>query len=231
MIIESRYNGPADSGNGGWTAGCVAALLNQPAGGDQPAAVTVTLRRPPPLETPLRAERADGQIRVYAPDGSLIAEAAPAIAPGNELEAISYLEAVEASVSYPGFANHPFPTCFVCGPRRQHGDGMRLFPGRIMEGMTAAPWRAPDDVSATMVWAALDCPGGWSVGIEARPYVLGRLTAHVATVPSPGDDCVVVGRLLRAEGRKADVATTLFGPDAAVLATARATWIAITAAG
>jgi hypothetical protein len=129
-------------------------------------------------------------------------------------------------VSYPGFVSHPFPTCFVCGPLRQHGDGLRLFPGRIMDGLTATPWRVPADVSARMVWASLDCPGGWSVGIESRPYVLGRITARVNRTPPPGADCVVVGRLLDTEGRKAHVATTLFGPDASVLAVARATWVA-----
>jgi hypothetical protein len=221
MIIEARYNGPKDSGNGGWTAGSVAQLL-----GSEADAVTVTLRQPPPLETPLREEAGGDKISVYGPDGALVAEGTPAEPPANELDPISYLEAVEASVSYPGFVSHPFPTCFVCGPLRQHGDGLRLFPGRIMDGLTATPWRVPADVSARMVWASLDCPGGWSVGIESRPYVLGRITARVNRTPAPGADCVVVGRLLDTEGRKAHVATTLFGPDASVLAVARATWVA-----
>lgn len=222
MIIEARYNGPPDSGNGGWTAGSLARLFDGRAD-----AVMVTLRQPPPLATPLREEAQGDQINVYAPDGSLVAEATPAEVPANELVPISYLEAVEASVSYPGFISHPFPTCFVCGPLREHGDGLRLFPGRVIEGTTATPWRVPADVSAEMVWASLDCPGGWSVGIETRPYVLGRITAHLASLPSPGNDCVVVGQLLSGVGRKAEVATTLFGPDASVLATARATWVAM----
>jgi hypothetical protein len=222
MIIEARYNGPSDSGNGGWTAGSLARLLD--ARGD---AVAVTLRLPPPLETPLREETSDKGVSVFTPDGTLVAEATMADVPENELDPFSYLEAVEASVSYPGFVSHPFPTCFVCGPLRQHGDGLRLFPGRVIEGETATPWRIPTDISTEMVWASLDCPGGWSVGIEARPYVLGRITAVVNSLPSPGNDCVVVGKLLSTEGRKAHVATTLFGPDSSVLATARATWIAI----
>jgi hypothetical protein len=78
-----------------------------------------------------------------------------------------------------------------------------------------------------MVWASLDCPGGWSVGIEARPYVLGRISAHIDGIPAAGDECVVMGRLLASAGRKADVAAVLFGPNGSALAWARATWIAI----
>ncbi len=122
--------------------------------------------------------------------------------------------------------SHPFPTCFVCGPDRAPGDGLRLFTGRLPSGDTATPWIVPDDVSAPMVWASLDCPGGWSVGIESRPYLLGRMATHVDRVPAPGDRCVVMGRLLGIEGRKAEVAAVLTGPDGAALAWSRATWIA-----
>ena len=68
MRIESRYNGPAGSGNGGWSAGVFAAE----AGGTGP--VEVTLRRPPPLETALTP--VDGEVR--DPDGELVAEVRPA---------------------------------------------------------------------------------------------------------------------------------------------------------
>ena len=63
MIIEPRFNGPAESGNGGYTAGLVAAALDA----DHVGAV-VTLRVPPPLATPLQVTRADGGIRVHAGD-------------------------------------------------------------------------------------------------------------------------------------------------------------------
>src|SRR5689334_8140503 len=67
MRIESRYNGPTGSGNGGWSAGVFAAE----AGGTGP--VEVTLRRPPPLETELRL--VDGEVR--DPAGELVAEVRP----------------------------------------------------------------------------------------------------------------------------------------------------------
>lgn len=222
MTIASRFNGPPDSGNGGWTAGSVAAFVGGPA--------VVTLRMPPPLETPLTVKDEDNIIRVYAPDGALVADAAPAKVDAEPIDAVPFDEAVAISAGYPGFDAHPFPTCFVCGPAREPGDGMRLFTGRVQPGLTATPWIVPDDVLPAMTWASLDCPGGWSVGLEARPYVLGRIAAHIAAVPAPGSRCVVMGRLLSSEGRKAEVATTLFGPDGSALAWSRATWIAIAAA-
>ncbi|BCB84720.1 hypothetical protein Psuf_020330 [Phytohabitans suffuscus] len=78
-----------------------------------------------------------------------------------------------------------------------------------------------------MVWAALDCPGGWSVIQSGRPYVLGRIAARVTRVPTPGERCVVRGALAGSEGRKALVHTTLYGEDGDEAARARATWIAI----
>lgn len=221
MIIEKRYNGPVDSGNGGWTAGLIATLVDDPAG------VVVTLRVPPPMEIPLSVEREDRIIRVYGPEHALVAEGSPTTLEPRPIAPVPFAEAVAVSANYPGFAAHPFPTCFVCGPRREPGDGMRLFPGRLPDGRTATPWHVPDDVSTAMVWASLDCPGGWSIGIEARPYVLGRVAVRVDALPEPGDECVVMGRLLDIEGRKASVATSLYGSDGRAIAYSRATWIAI----
>jgi hypothetical protein len=50
LTIPSRFNGPAGVGNGGYVCGRIAAYVDGPA--------TVTLRRPPPLDTPMEVERA-----------------------------------------------------------------------------------------------------------------------------------------------------------------------------
>jgi hypothetical protein len=219
MIIKARYNGPPDSANGGWSAGVVA--------GELPGPSEVTLRVPPPLETEFSVEHYPDSVQVYAPDGTLVANAYATEVPREPLVPMSFDEAVEVSAKYPGFISHPFPTCFGCGPDREPGDGLRLFPGRYAEGRTATPWIVPDDVSATMLWTALDCPGGWTVGVETRPFLLGRMAAHVDAVPEPGTRCVIIGALLEMEGRKARVATTVFGADGTPYAWALATWISI----
>ncbi|MET7865775.1 hypothetical protein [Micromonospora taraxaci] len=214
MRIESRYNGPNGSGNGGWSAGMFAAE----AGGTGP--VEVTLRRPPPLETELSL--VDGEVR--DPAGDLVAEVRPVDAVDAVVPPVDLETAVAAATRYPGLVEHPFPGCYVCGPQR--ADGLRIFPGRLPDGRTAAPFRAPEQVSEATVWAALDCPGGWTVLAPGRPYLLGRIAAVVAALPAPGDECVVTGALLGVDGRKAAVHTSLYGPDGALLGAARATWIA-----
>lgn len=211
MIIEARFNGPPGSGNGGYTAGVFA----------NGGAHEVTLRMPPPLDTPLT--RAGDKIQT--PDGAVVAEIGPAGHITTTVPFVGYAAAEEAATHYAGFAEHPFPTCYVCGPKR--ADGLRVFPGTLDDGTTAAPWTVPADVTVPVVWAALDCPGGWAVIQGGRPYVLGRIAVRVTRVPEPGDRCVVRGALASKEGRKALVHTTLYSEDGDELARARATWIAI----
>jgi len=221
MIIEARFNGPPGSGNGGYSAGLIAARV--PASGDE---VEVTLRRPPPLDTPLSVE--DGvPLSVYDPERHLIAQASPTRVTIDPVEPVSHAEAVAYSAGYHGFTHHPFPTCFVCGPDRTPGDGLRIFPGPAGAHRTAAPWQVPPDVSPVMVWAALDCPGGWAVVSQARPYVLGRIAARVEALPRPGTACTIMGEVGKEEGRKAYVRSTLYSPEGKILAHATATWIAL----
>lgn len=236
LVIAGRFNGPSGSGNGGYTAGLVASRLPPPAAGQ---AVQVTLRVPPPLDTLLRVRPAGGGgvdgIEVYADPDQLVAEAAPAGFPDDSpVPPIPYPDAVAASAAYPGFVDHPFPTCYVCGPRRPASDGLRIFPGPVPDGRTAATWLVPAECTEATVWAALDCPGGWAILAPGRPYVLGRMAAVVAQLPPAGAACVVLGEVVATEGRKAQVRSALYGatgpdgPDGSrLLAQARSTWIAI----
>jgi hypothetical protein len=221
MIIEARFNGPPESGNGGFTAGLVAAAL----GAERTGAV-VTLRVPPPLDTPMLIRSTEQGIAVYAGE-QLVAEAAATVLDEEPVPAVPYDEALAAATAYPGFVDHPFPTCYVCGPKRIEGDGLRIFPGLLPDGRTAAPWTVPTDVTAVTLWAALDCPGGWSIIAPGRPYVLGRMAARVRAVPPPGARCVVTGAVAEVEGRKALVHSALYSENRILLAQARSTWIAI----
>jgi len=62
---------------------------------------------------------------------------------------------------------HPFPSCFVCGPHRQPGDGLRILPGPLAGRDLSADVWYPDQSLARpdgylrpeFVWAALDCAG------------------------------------------------------------------------
>ena len=213
LIIASRYNGPPASANGGYTCGLLAERVGEPA--------EVTLRSPPPLDTPLRFDGArlwDGE--------TLVAEAHRAHVHGDVPEPVAFEDAERASRNYPGFAEHEYATCFVCGPNRD--DGLGLFAGAV-DGtkVFAAPWVVPDDVSRLFVWAALDCPGAIGVGWNGRgDWLLGRMAAEVHDLPEPGDRCVVVAWPIGREGRKGFAGTALYrGRE--LLARARQTWIAL----
>jgi hypothetical protein len=96
MIIAGRFNGPPGSGNGGYSAGVFA-------GG---SASEITLRLPPPLDTPLSI--VDGQVR--APDSSVVAEVAPVDKLDTVVPPVGYADAVSAS------ASGPCPTTVLCSP-------------------------------------------------------------------------------------------------------------------
>ena len=56
LLIPSRFRGPASSGNGGWSAGALAELLDHDCPDDHAAAwptVRVPLRLPTPLTQPM----------------------------------------------------------------------------------------------------------------------------------------------------------------------------------
>jgi hypothetical protein len=235
LTIAARFAGPPGSGNGGYTSGRLARCLSS----GQP--VTVTLRRPPPLETELGVSRAADEegrdeARLLTADGSLVAvagsggfDAAPPAAIGVEV-------ATAAESSYAGLSGHPFPGCFVCGPDRTVGDGLRLSPGRYAAGHTACVWtpdaslRSDDDparAAAEFVWAALDCPGGWASDLESRPLVLGRMTAAYERLPALHEPYVVVGEVRGNERRKTYTSSALYDAAGRLLGRAEHTWIAV----
>ena len=245
LTIPRRFCGPPTSGNGGYVAGRLAALV------PGAPAVQVTLRQPPLLETPLQVAGCDGAAQLSF-GGAVVAEARPRDLDLEAVEPVPYGVAVQAGERYAGLQRHPFPTCFVCGTGRSAPDGLGLRPGPLSDrpGQTAAAWRpdaaladgadGPDGAGrvdgvgrlpAEMVWAALDCPGGWTLGPSGRPAVLGSMTAAVDALPYADDECVVTGRLLGTAGRKSYTATTLYDGDGRVLARAHAVWITIDPTG
>jgi hypothetical protein len=232
LTIPSRFRGPSRSGNGGYVCGRIAAYADAP--------VTVTLRRPPPLATPMAVEQGDdGSLQIR--DGStLIAEAtsSPGL-PAPELPGpVSMAEARTSAGGARYFQDPVFPDCFVCGMNRQPGDGLRIFPGPLPgRAVWAAPW-TPDSsiagkdgmVRPEVVWAALDCPSGIAAAEDAclgkdTAIVLGRMTASLAVLPAPGDQCRVIAWPGGGDGRKLTAGSALLGPAGEVVAVAWTVWI------
>lgn len=239
VTIGHRFRGPARSGNGGYTAGLLAERMRTQ---HQPATVEVTLRQPPPLETAMDVVEAGGVSRLLA-GGDVVAEARQVTADLHPVDAVDVEVAATAMASYAGLRSHPFPGCFACGPDRAEGDGLQIFPGRVpgRADTVASLWlphpslAVPGDpadpgaarVGTATAWAALDCVGGWSEDLEGRPSVLGRMTARVDVLPLVGEPHVVVGALLRRDGRKTFTASSLYDSDGRLVATAQHVWIAV----
>ncbi len=237
LIVPSRFCGPPSSGNGGWTAGALAALLSPHAEGEWPT-IEVTLRQPPPLDQPMPVS--DGT----ASDASGAPVAQARLVDG-EPTAPTYVDAADAeaaSARYPGLVEHPFPTCFSCGTARE--DGLRIFPGPTGDHSVAATWTPRADLisdyhvyedpqpcaSLASTWSAIDCAGGWACDFGPRLMVLGRMTARVHALPELGRRHVVVGEKREQSGRKSVAATGLYTEDGTLVAAAEQVWISVESA-
>jgi hypothetical protein len=235
LVIPSRFCGPPGTGNGGYVCGRIAAYVDGP--------VTVTLRRPSPLATPMTVERdGDSSVRIHH-GRTLIAEATSS--PGRPaLEIPGPVWPAEAHAAAGGaryYADPVFPDCFVCGIGRRPGDGLRIFPGPLAgRPLWAAPWTpdrsvtdADGKVQPEVVWAALDCPGGLAAAEAAADLapdtaiLLGRMTASLAVLPVAGDQCLVVAWPGGRDGRKLLAGSALVGPGGTVLAAARTVWLTV----
>lgn len=227
LFIEPQFCGPADRANGGYVAGLLARIVEPP--------LQLTLRRPVPIGLPVHVESApDGGARLVSGD-DVLAEAVSAPLDLAVPAAPSHDEAVHAARNYIGFHGHPFPRCFVCGPQRGVGDGLRIFAGPLADGrMVAAPWTphpafadATGSVRDAVLWAALDCPGCFAalLGRTVQPAVLGRFTAHVTRLPRAGEPVTAIGWPIAHDGRKHHVGTALVDRDGEPIGRARATWV------
>jgi len=227
LSIPCRFNGPPDSGNGGYVCGRLANWL--------PGAVSVRLRVPPPLERAMAVDVAGDEARLL--DGDVVV----ALARRTELNvrpppAPTFEQSQACAKTYAGFTRHLLPRCFVCGPLREPGDGLRIFPGRTADpSVLAAPW-VPDAsladasgrVAPEFVWAALDCAGAFAVMPEiTAPILLGELSARLDGSVAVGEECVVVAWPRGIDGRKRYAGTAVFGGDGSLVAVGAATWIEV----
>ena len=224
ITIARRFNGPPDSGNGGYVCGAFAVAAG--------AGLRVRLLSPPPLQVPLEVSADDEGRWRLGPGEAPVASGTPARLELEVPKAPQYVQAVWASQHYAGFREHIFPECFVCGPLRRRGDGLRIFPGMLDSGIVAAPWLPADSldggdgkVAVEHHWAALDCPGYFAVCGGRRHLLLGEMHAHVDRRVHLGEACTVIGWKVGGEGRKLLAGTAIFDEDGELCARALATWV------
>lgn len=231
VIIDQRYHGPPDSGNGGYSCGIVGRYID--------GAAAVRLRIPPPLDVPMEIRKKDDGVELFYND-ELVATGRPVTVDIEIPEPPDFAAAQAASRRYRGFDSHFYPGCFVCGPDRKHGDGLRIFAGPVEaglgpDGMVAAAW-IPDDsvvdaagmVSTEYLWAVLDCPGAYAFPEPATGAILlGELAASIRGSVALGEKCVLIGWEISYEGRKHYTGTALFGESGSCRAVGYATWFEV----
>jgi hypothetical protein len=226
VVIAGRFNGPPDTANGGYACGVVARFID--------GSAEISLLRPPPLDRPLDVERAGARVKLLQ-GGSVVVEGEPVELDLEPPAPVTYEEAQRASRAFEFFEDHPFPTCFVCGPARAAPDGLRIFPGKLDgRDVVASPWvahaahaDADGVVQPEVVWGALDCPTSFGAGLagQAGPSVIVRLAASLKRPIASGERCVVIGWPLWHEGRKWEGGSAIFGADGALHAVARGLWV------
>jgi hypothetical protein len=238
VMIEQRFCGPPKSANGGYVCGLVANYID--------GCAEVTLMAPPPL-----GQRLDV---VVGEEGVELRKGETTLAKGrgvhlnvSEIPIVEFAEAEDAVHRSPfDEGRHPLPSCFVCGPARANGDGLRIIPAPLSRpngkaGALAAPWVPYADLAGgdgplarEFIWAALDCPTGFA-GVGARHLgmtgsettLLGRMSARIERRPRPGDRCIIVAWPTGRDGRKLFANSALLASSGKVLAVAQATWIVV----
>ena len=231
LVIDPRYCGPPGIANGGYVAGLLAAPLAGP--------VEVTLRAPAPLGTPLEVVPVeDGHELRDA--GTVLARARRTVLEMDPPDPPGFEESLAIAGRCRAFETHPFPCCFVCGPKRAPGDGMRVFPGWLAQRRLAAAAWIPDasvcdeagEVRREFVWAALDCPSAFPLledpaAQKLEPLVLGRLVAHLEHPARLGQRLVLSAWSIELGERRGLAGSALHDESGTCLARGRATWISL----
>ncbi len=231
VIIQSKFNGPPHSANGGYVSGLLSSGIK--------GAAEVSLHAPPPLNTALSIGQ-QGEIAQLMQEEKLLgsALAKPLIMdvmplPNQFDLGVNPAEADDAQGSF-----KPFGMCFVCGDERKAGDGLCIHSRRLnnQKGVVGAHWDLSfwgDEkgfVKPEFIWSALDCPG-YSSCAPGEPALLGRFHAEIhAPLKAEGHATVLGWDMADSsapKGRKRTCGTALYAPDGTLIANAKGLWVTV----
>jgi len=179
-VIDPRFNGFPDIALGGYVGGVLARGH---------AKAEVILRRPVRLDKAYRMVAEPDGTRVLRDGSDVLAVSCDARVDLEVPRPVDLETSKIASENYVGRRRHLVPTCFNCGPLRQEGDGLRIFPGKVVgRDLVAAPWTpsacladSNGTVESEFIWSALDCPTIWALVVLGRPDTDERaVTARLA---------------------------------------------------
>ena len=224
FTIGKKFNGPPESGNGGYCAGMLANFANE--------SVRIRLSAPPPLDTPLAVTGKGGELAVH--HGETLVMSARAGEVAQTAPASPPLDLARTGVrTYPSAEEHGLPTCFVCGPSRDPSEALCIKAGRVegYEGAAGA-WIVGEQfcdeeglLRPEIIWAALDCPSAFALPDETGFVLLGEMTARVLERPRAGDELIVTGWHDRSDGRKHWAGAALHSAEGELLAQSDTLWI------
>jgi hypothetical protein len=233
--LDRWFQGPSGSGQGGWTAHLLAGRIDHP--------VTMAIRAPVPLETPLDVThdvQNDRWLLVdhTGPQAVTVMVAEPWESLFAATEPVTVEAAAAARRRFTTVVDpHPVPFCFSCG--LQH-DSMRVHAGPLGDDRFATDWTAPswavgDDgaVDPGPLWAALDCTAAWYIGYSRGPRtpVTVQYAVDVLEPIDPAVNYALVGwsgdHSSEWDGRKRHGASAAFAPDGTCVARAASFWLSI----
>ena len=139
IIIDSRYCGPDNSGNGGYCCGILGQHIEGPS--------KVRLMIPPPIGTPLQII-SDGDQKHLMQGETTVGSATPCTLDVSSVPAAPTLDQAHAArKQYAGYEDSVYPRCFVCGPLREPHDGLCLFTGPVEDSpLVACDWQPLPDL-------------------------------------------------------------------------------------
>lgn len=244
LVIESRYRGPPDSGNGGYVAGALAARFPERSSKTVGAALEITLRAPIPLDQLMEVTSTGSDALQLSNGSTLIAEGQRTELALEVPDPPSFEAALAAQSRSPSFTEgiNPLiaggrgfhPICFCCGTEVAEDEGLHVYAASVpgFDGVVAA-WRPHESFADSdgmlpepVVWAALDCPGQFAYfenGI--RTGLLGRMTAQVLKPVAARQDMVIIGWCLEIERSKHFAGTALFDEAGELCAFSKQVWI------
>lgn len=239
LVIQSRFRGPPQSGNGGYVGGAIAERFTP-----STDAIEVTLRAPIPLDTPMEVAVVDANALHVTQGKTLISEARRTeleldIPPPPEFSAAASAQKDSASFTkginplVPGGKGF-HPICFCCGADLPDEEGLHVHAAPVPDfAGVAAAWRpnpsfanAEGYLPTSIVWTALDCPGQFAwYAAGVKTGLLGRMTAQILTPVLAAQNLLVTGWGIEIERSKHFAGTALFTEAGQLCAFSKQVWI------
>ncbi len=236
VVVEDRFKGPPQSGNGGYVGGLFSRTIDSSGQGD----VEVTLRSPIPLDKPMQVSHLDDGTATISDGDTLIAQVKPvqwemeipAPPPWKDIEA-----AASRSLAFKSNINDLLPgrkgfhpICFCCGV--EHATGLQVCVAPVGDQVAAvwetkASWGLSDGLlPVEFLWTAMDCPGQFAYMEQGiRTGMLGRITASVIERPSAGETLLVSAWTIMVEGKKHFAGSAIFDRSGKLYSKAKTVWI------